>query len=218
LNSTEIQSFELDDWHMLAPVHSNLILLPPLFAAAGQKKASTRAKLDGKSLLLSTIVGYETGPRVGLYLYGGHMLTVWWHSGTTFGHAAAAAAVSRVDLQVGAIENALGMACTQACGLMSAQFGNDVKRMQHGFAARNGLFAALMAESGYIGIKNVFEEPCGGFLSTFGQNSGKGPPYLVDKLTEDLGEVWQSGNIRVKSHASMAGTHCTIDTVSQLQI
>ncbi|KAJ5439125.1 uncharacterized protein N7458_010123 [Penicillium daleae] len=218
LNSTEIQSFELDDWHMLAPVHSNSILLPPLLAAAGQKKASTQAKFDGKSLLLSTIVGYETGPRVGLCLYGGHMLTRGWHSGTTFGHAAAAAAVCKLlDLPEAAIEDALGMACTQACGLMSAQFGSDVKRMQHGFAARNGLFAALMAESGYIGIKNVFEEPYGGFLSTFGQNSGKEPPYLVDELTRGLGEVWQSDNIRVKSHASMAGTHCTIDTVAQLQ-
>ena len=122
-----------------------------------------------------------------------------------------------LDLPEGVIEDALGMACTQACGLMSAQFGSDVKRMQHGFAARNGLFAALMAESGYIGIKNVFEEPYGGFLSTFGQDSGKEPPYLVDELTRDLGQVWQSDNIRVKSHASMAGTHCTIDTVAQLQ-
>ncbi|KAJ5311727.1 hypothetical protein N7476_007587 [Penicillium atrosanguineum] len=218
LNSTEIQSFELDDWHMLAPLHSNSILLPPLLAAASQKKSNGSPALDGAAFLLSTIVGYETGPRVGLCLYGGHMLTRGWHSGTTFGHAAAAAAVSKLlDLPKDVIEDALGIACTQACGLMSAQFGSDVKRMQHGFAARNGLFAALMAEGGYIGIKNVFEEPYGGFLSTFGQNSGKEPPYLVNELTKGLGQTWQSDNIRVKSHASMAGTHCTIDAVAKLQ-
>lgn len=71
-------------------------------------------------------------------------MSVWWtyadtrgHFGTTFGHAAAAAAVSKLlGISEDAIEDALGMACTQACGLMSAQFGSDVKRMQHGFAAQ----------------------------------------------------------------------------------
>jgi aconitate decarboxylase len=31
---------------------------------------------------------------------------------------------------------------------MSAQFSSDTKRMQHGFAAGNGLFAALLAAGG----------------------------------------------------------------------
>lgn len=43
----------------------------------------------------STIV-YETGPRVGLYFYGGHILTGGWHSSTTFGYAATAAAASKL--------------------------------------------------------------------------------------------------------------------------
>jgi aconitate decarboxylase len=146
------------------------------------------------------------------------MLTRGWHSGVVFGHAAAAAAVSKVlELPPSAIEDALGIACTQACGLMSAQFGSDVKRMQHGFAARNGLFAALLAKGGYAGIKQVFEEPYGGFLAVFGQGSGKEPPYLIDELVKELGQTWQLDSIRVKPYASMAGTHCTIDTVEALQ-
>ncbi|CAL5873592.1 uncharacterized protein PFLUO_LOCUS7873 [Penicillium psychrofluorescens] len=218
INSTEIQSFEMDDWHALAPLHSNSILLPAIFAAARQRKANGSAPLGGKSFLLATITGYEIGPRVGLCLYGSHMLTRGWHSGTTFGHAASAGAVSKLlGLEKDSIEDALGIACTQACGLMSAQFGSDVKRMQHGFASRNGLFAALMAEGGYTGIKNVFEEPYGGYLAVFGQGSGKEPPYLVDELTKGLGQTWQSDFIRVKSHASMAGTHGTIDTIEALQ-
>ncbi|KAJ5579718.1 uncharacterized protein N7459_005703 [Penicillium hispanicum] len=218
LNGTEIQSFELDDWHIHAPLHSNSVVLPALLAAASQKKAQRASTFDGASFLLATIVGYETGPRIGQCLYGGHMLSRGWHSGTVFGHAASAAAVSKL-LQVpeNVIEDALGMACTQACGLMSAQFGSDVKRMQHGFAARNGLFAALMAESGYIGIKNVIEEPYGGFLAAFGANSGKEPPFLPQELTKELNQTWQCDDIRVKSHASMAGTHCTADAIAALQ-
>ncbi|KAJ5124319.1 uncharacterized protein N7515_008144 [Penicillium bovifimosum] len=218
LNSTEVQGFELDDWHSLAPLHSNSILLPALLAATSHQRAKGAPPFNGASLLLSTIVGYETGPRVGLCLHGSHMLTRGWHSGVVFGHAASAAAVSKVlGLPPHAIEDALGISCTQACGLMSAQFGSDVKRMQHGFAARNGLFAALLAKGGYTGIKEVFEEPYGGFLAAFGQGSGKEPPHLADELVKGLGQTWQLESIRVKPHASMAGTHCTIDTVEVLQ-
>jgi aconitate decarboxylase len=57
-----------------------------------------------------------------------------------------------IGLPANQIEDAVGIACTQAGGLMSAQYESEVKRMQHGFAARNGLLAALLARAGYIGI------------------------------------------------------------------
>jgi 2-methylcitrate dehydratase PrpD len=44
------------------------------------------------------------------------------------------------------------MAAAQCCGLMSAQLESMVKRMQHGFASRDGLTAAALAASGYVGI------------------------------------------------------------------
>ncbi|KAL3429634.1 hypothetical protein BDV09DRAFT_180068 [Aspergillus tetrazonus] len=217
LNSTQIQGFEIDDWHSLAPLHSNAIVLPALFAAAANAKAKGTVT-SGESLLLSAIAGYETGPRVGLCLYGSHMLSRGWHSGVVFGHAQAAAAVGKlINLSADQIEDAIGIACTQACGLMSAQFSSDVKRMQHGFAARNGLFAALLAAGGYSGIKNIFEEPYGGFLTTFSQGSGKEPPFLEQELVKGLGETWQLGNIRVKPYAAMAGTHSSIDAMAALQ-
>ncbi|KAJ5225538.1 hypothetical protein N7468_006763 [Penicillium chermesinum] len=208
LNSTEIQAFEIDDWHAVAPLHSNSILLPALFAAANQQKAKTQKLLDGKALLLATIVGYETGPRVGLCLHGAHMLARGWHSGTVFGPAASASAVAKLSgLQEDNIKDALGIAYTQACGLMTAQFGSDLKRMQHGFSARNGLFAALMAQGHYTGVRNVFEQ----------RLRGTEPPFLPEGLTKGLGSIWQSDGIRVKSYASMAGTYCTIDAIAELQ-
>ena len=91
----QIQGFEIDDWHSLAPVHSNAIVLPALFAGAANAKAKGTVTL-GDSLLLSAIVGYETGPRVGLCLYGSHMLSRGLHSGVVFGHAQAVAAVGKL--------------------------------------------------------------------------------------------------------------------------
>lgn len=193
-------------------------MLPALLAAASQQKARANAVITGSNLLLSTIIGYEVGPRVGLCLHGSHMLTRGWHSGPVFGHAACATSVGKLlSLSTDEIEDAVGIACTQACGLMSAQFGSEAKRMQHGFAARNGVFAALLAKGGYSGIKRVFEEKYGGFLSVFGESSGRHPPYLQNELIKGLGEIWQTESIRVKPHASMAGTHCTIDTIAGLK-
>jgi aconitate decarboxylase len=91
------------------------------------------------------------------------------------------------------------------------------KRMQHGFASRNGLFAALMAQGGYTGIHEVYETPYGGFLSCFGQGAKFSPSYLPDEIVKGLGERWEIDSIRVKLHASMAAVHGTIDCVANLQ-
>src|ERR1700722_8004181 len=65
LNSSFIQGFELDDYHPLAPLHSNALVLPAMLAAAPH--AGT---VSGEKFLLGAILGYETGPRVGEALGG----------------------------------------------------------------------------------------------------------------------------------------------------
>ncbi|KAF5582435.1 immune-responsive 1 [Fusarium pseudocircinatum] len=219
LNGTFIQGFELDDWHSEAPLHSNSIILPALLAAAEQANAqASRFTTSGKDFLLATIAGYETGPRVGRSLWGTHVLSSGWHSGAVFGPAAAAASVGKLyGFDADTIEDAFGIACTQSCGLMSAQFESDVKRMHHGFAARNGLLAAVLAQGGYVGIKKVFEREYGGFLKQFSSGNGKQPQYRLEELTSELGTKWQTDGIRIKPYAAMAGTHPSIDCIRHLQ-
>ncbi|MCJ1389088.1 hypothetical protein MMC18_001942 [Xylographa bjoerkii] len=181
LNSTFIQGFELDDVHAEAPWHANSIILPTLFAAAehANRGPAHDPTSDGPSFLLSTIVGFEIGSRVGHALYGSDMLSQGWHSGAVFGPPAAAAAVSKLlRLSPEKTEDAIGTACTQSSGLMAAQYESMSKRMQHGFAARNSLFSALVSREEYTGIDEVFERPYGGFLAAFGQGSTNVPPYL----------------------------------------
>ncbi|EXK88169.1 hypothetical protein FOQG_08554 [Fusarium oxysporum f. sp. raphani 54005] len=219
LNGTFIQGFELDDWHSEAPLHSNSIILPALLAAAEQANAqASHFTTSGKDFLLATIAGYETGPRVGRSLWGTHVLSSGWHSGAVFGPAAAAASVSKLyGLDADTIEDAFGIACTQSCGLMSAQFESDVKRMHHGFAARNGLLAAVLAQGGYVGIKQVFEREYGGFLKQFSSGNGKQPQYRPQELTSELGIRWQTNGIVIKPYAAMAGTHPSNDCIRHLQ-
>ena len=90
------------------------------------------------------------------------------------------------------------------------------KRMQHGFASRNGLFAALMSRENYTGIDQVFERPYGGYLSTFAQGSKHDP--IEKELVDDLGQDWRGiEGIRLKEHNSMIATHAPVDCIATLQ-
>ena len=131
-----------------------------------------------------------------------------------FGTLSAAAAAGTIyGLNAAGFEDALGMAATQSCGLMSAQFESMVKRMQHGFAARNGLTAAALAAGGYTGIKRVFERRYGGYLATFGQ----GHPTDATAIYEGLGSVWETQRIAVKAYAAMGLLHAAIDAALKLR-
>jgi 2-methylcitrate dehydratase PrpD len=205
LNGTFIQGFELDDFHPLGPLHSASIVLPALWAASeGDRKVS------GRQFLEAAMVGYEVGPRVGMALHGAQMLSRGWHSGSVFGtHAAAAAVGKLMALDPARFEDALGLAGTQSAGLMAAQYEAMCKRMHHGFSARNGLYAAVLAEGGYTGIKRVFERPYGGFLSTFGE--GHDPD--ASQITSGLGSRWEVERVVIKPYAAMGGIHSPLDAL-----
>jgi 2-methylcitrate dehydratase PrpD len=146
-------------------------------------------------------------------LNGAELLTRGWHSGAVFGPLAAAAAAGRVwGLDAAQFEDALGLAATQAGGLMAAQFEAMSKRMHHGFAARSGVYAAALAAGGYTGIKRVFEQAYGGFLTVFGEGHSPQP----DRVSEGLGEQWETERIAIKPYATMGGLLAAVDAVLAL--
>lgn len=208
LNGTFIQGFELDDFHPLGPLHSASLILPALIACAEDRNG-----VDGKAFLLGAIKGFEVGPRVGMALHGAEMLSRGWHSGSVFGtHAAAVAAGSLLGLDAAAYEDALGLAGTQSAGLMAAQYEAMSKRMHHGFASRNGLYAAYLAAAGYTGIKRVFERDYGGYLSVFGE--GHAPD--ASRITNGLGTSWETQRIVVKPYAAMGALHAPLDALFEI--
>lgn len=208
LNGTFIQGFELDDYHVRAPLHSNSLVVPSAVSTiAGLDRA-----VSGQDLLTALIAGYEVGPRVGLALHGAEMLSRGWHSGAVFGtHASAATSAWLRRLDPARVEDALGLAATQSAGLMAAQYEAMSKRMHHGFSSRNGLYAAALAEAGYTGIKQVYEREYGGFLATFGE----GHDPRADLVVDGLGEEWVLMDTGVKPYAAMAATHSSVDCALQ---
>jgi 2-methylcitrate dehydratase PrpD len=208
LNGTFIQGFELDDFHALGPLHSASVVIPSLMACAEQI-----GSVSGRDFLLGAVAGFEVGPRVGMALHGGQMLSRGWHSGSVFGtHASAAAAGKLLGLDAARFEDALGLAGTQSSGLMAAQYEAMCKRMHHGFSARAGLYAAFLAEGGYTGIKRVFEREYGGFLSVFGE--GHDPDS--SRIASDLGERWETDRIVIKPYAAMGSLHAPLDALFEL--
>ena len=209
INSTFIQGFELDDFHPLAPLHSNSLIVPVLLATAQRVGG-----VSGAAALTAAVAGFEVGPRVGLALHGSQMLSRGWHSGPVFGtHTAAMVAGKLSGLGAEQLEDALGMAGTQSGGLMAAQYESMCKRMQHGFAARNGYYAAALAAGGYTGIKQVFDRPYGGYLTVFGE--GHDPDAA--QITAGLGEGWHTELIMVKCYAAQGGLHGTIQAALELR-
>ena len=120
MNVAFIQVTELDDYHAAAPVHNSAIMLPTLIAATeslARHAGYPIVKVSGAHFLLSTIVGFESSIRARNGLYGNDMLARGWHCGAVYGAPGSAAAAAKLlELNPVQTEDAVGIACTQACG------------------------------------------------------------------------------------------------------
>ena len=205
LNGTFVQGFELDDIHRKGAMHVGSTTLPAIVALS-----EVRGGMSGKRFLTAAVAGYEVGPRVGMCMGPNH-LGQGWHSGATVGaFAGAASAAACLGLSEESTVDALGIAGTMASGIMAVQYGSMVKRMNHGRSAQNGLYAGLLASTGYTGIKNVFESEYGGFCTTF---SRQREWIKWEELTKGLGEHWETMYDSLKFYSAAASNHTTLDAI-----
>ncbi|HET7765087.1 MAG TPA: MmgE/PrpD family protein [Burkholderiales bacterium] len=207
-NGTQVQGFELDDVHREGVLHVGAVVLPALVAVAGLRRMS------GREFLASAVAGYEIGPRVGLCM-GQEHIGQGWHSGATLGVFSAAAGAARgLALDANRTVHALGIAGTQASGLMAAQYGAMVKRMHAGRASQSGLYGALLARDGFTGIPDVLESEYGGFCTTFSRSRDR---FDLSKLTAGFGEIWQTMGVALKFYSCVGSNHTTLDALRELQ-
>jgi aconitate decarboxylase len=205
MNGTLVQSFELDDVHRAGVLHVGAVTLPALIAVA-----ELRGGMTGRDFLRAAVAGYEVGPRVGLCM-GPEHIGQGWHSGATVGvFSAAAGAAAGLALTAEQAVHALGIAGTQAAGLMAAQYGAMVKRMHAGRAAQSGLYGALLAEAGFTGIVDVFESEYGGFCTTFSRSHDR---FRLAELTSGLGERFETMGVALKFYSCVGSNHTALDAV-----
>jgi 2-methylcitrate dehydratase PrpD len=209
VNGTLVQSFELDDVHRIGVLHVGAVTLPGVLAAAELQSGMT-----GRDLLTACVAGYEIGPRVGMCM-GPEHIGQGWHSGATVGvFSAASGAAAALRLPTEQVVHALGIAGTQASGLMAAQFGAMVKRMHAGRAAQSGLYGALLARDGFTGIVDVFENEYGGFCTTFSRSTDR---FDRTQLTKGLGKQFETMRIALKFYSCVGSNHTTLDAIRTMQ-
>ena len=188
---------DYDDTHLATVIHATPPVAGALFALARKRGMS------GTDFLHALILGMETTCRLGTAVTPGHYERGWHITSTcgVFGAAAAAGKVLKLDEK--RFAHALGIAATQACGLVE-MLGSMARVLNAGFAARNGLNAALLAERGFEGPARPLEG-LRGFMSVFG---GRNDP---EALTGRLGAHWEVKNVAYKPYPCGVVLHALVD-------
>ena len=202
VNGTAGHAFEFDDMHKESILHPGSIAIPVLFALVEKLE-----RVSGKDFLTAMVSGYEIGARVGnaasiqLFFDGFHP------QGTSGVFVGAAAAGRLLNLNSALMLDCLGIAGSQAGGLMAAQEGAMVKRFHSGRAAQSGIYSALLAQKGLTGISNVLEAGYGGYLSTYSTSP------KPERLLYGLGSVWEAGQVGFKPYACVTSIHSSLDAL-----
>src|SRR5690606_29068678 len=93
-------------------------VVPPVIAAA-----EALGSFSGRELILATVIGYELGARIGNTVSPSAFHRGFHPCGLTSTFASAAAIAKILDLDADRFVSALGLAGSQAAGLMASQFG-----------------------------------------------------------------------------------------------
>ena len=202
VNGATSHVVEQDDLHNESVFHPGTVVFPAALAAAQQTGAS------GRDFITASVVGYETGVRVGTFLGRSHYQV--FHTTGTAGTLAAAAAVAHLlGADAETMLHALGSAGTQAAGLWEfLRDAADSKQLHTAKAAADGLLAAYVARDGLTGAARILEGSQG---MAAGMSSDADPARLV----EDLGESWAVLDTSFKFHASCRHTHPAADALLQ---
>ncbi len=206
VNGTAVHGFELDDLHKLSIVHPGSVVVTAALALAEYVGG-----ISGQSFITAVVAGYEVAARVGLSMGSAHLLQGWHPTGTHGTLGAAAACGSLLGLSPDRMQHALGIAGTQAAGLMAAQYSSMVKRLHAGRAAQSGVYACLLARKGFTGITELFESEYGGYCSTLSPRCDR------RKLVEGLGERWEICQVGFKPYSTNGSCHTTIDALLDLR-
>ena len=177
LNAISANLLDFDDTHPATIIHPTAPVMAAVLALA-EARGTT-----GREVLTAFILGVEVECRIGNAVSPGHYAR-GWHITSTCGVFGAAAATARMlGLTQVQIANAIGIAASQSAGTVE-NLPSAAKNVSVGNAARNGLFAALLAQQGYEAAPKAIEGPLG-----WARAMGDEPNMAA--LIGGLGESWE---------------------------
>ncbi|MEW6670056.1 MAG: MmgE/PrpD family protein [Thermodesulfobacteriota bacterium] len=185
VNGIAAHSIELDDVVNEASLHPGVTVMSAALAAGHM------ANCSGRELIAGIVAGYEATIRLGIALDPSAHYARGFHPTATCGTLGSAVTAAKIlKLTADEMKNALGIAGSQAAGLLEfLSDGAFTKRFHAGWAAHSGLLAALLAREGFTGPGTVIEGKFG-FLKAYSDRpdpnrilSGWGNPYQVMKTS-----------------------------------
>jgi 2-methylcitrate dehydratase len=154
LNAMAMRYFDYNDYIALGrPNHASINVAPAL-AVAEMQGAS------GKDLLLGLVAGYEVEVRLRDAIAVGKRQEGWDDTSIEAQYAGAATAAKLLRLDEAKLANALAIAGSNANTLAEVRRGAELtpaKGSAEPMAARNGVFAALLARAGLTYPLTIFE-------------------------------------------------------------
>lgn len=203
-NGAAAHSLEQDDVNNESSSHPGAAIFPAALATGEM------AACSGQKFIEAVALGYEVMIRLGKALNPASHYARGFHPTGTCGTFGATTAASKIlNLSAEETLNALGIAGSQAAGLM--EFLTDgawVKRFHPGWAAHNGIIAALLAKRGFTGPATVVEGRFG-FLHAY---SDAPDP----KLLSGLGDSFEVMRVSIKPHACCRYKQGPIDGILKI--
>ena len=197
MNAVYGHGAELDDGNKKAAGHVGVHVIPAVFALADKVKSGY------EDVLLAIATGYEAYIRISSAAQPGMIKRGFHSTGMAGTLACAAAGAKLMHLNAQKIENAIALGTTMTGGLLS--YGDsrpEIKPINPGKAAENGVFAAMLASAGVEGPQNALEGPNGWFHA------------VSDSIDEEC--LMKSDHLLmhdcyIKLYPSCRHTHCGID-------
>jgi 2-methylcitrate dehydratase PrpD len=186
--------------------HPSVAVLPAVFAVAEEAGAGGAATVD------AILHGFETMSMIAAAC-GQAAYHRGFHSTGTFGSFGAAVAAGRLlGLNAAQLQQALGVAGTQAAGL-KASFGTMSKHLNAGNAAAVGVLSARLAEAGFTGATDIIEDEQG-FAAAHNHDLSDFDP---SRPFASVGDGLAVERVMFKLHAACGGTHSAINGIRAIR-
>lgn len=203
-------ALDIESHHGPAVMHAAAAVLPAALATAQSVGA------DGAEVVTALALGIEVACRVSLAIGPNDLYARGFHPSAVagaFGAATAGALLLRLDRE--AFANALGLAATQAGGLLAwaSDHSEESRPFNPGIAARNGTTAARLAAVGFGAPQAIFDGTAKYNVFRAWSLDGAGSP---ERLTAAFAAPFAIEGVSIKRYACCAFLHPALDALTEI--
>ena len=163
LMAASCHALELDDGNREGSIHPGTVIVPAVLGLGYQLRAS------GADALSALVAGYEVAVSLAEVLHPHASRRGFQTTGVVGAVGAAAAAARLLSLDAVRVEKAMGIAASSGAGLFAyLTGGGNIKKLHPAHAAREGVFAALLAARDVIDGPRSVAETTAGLFHAFG--------------------------------------------------